>query len=289
MSEFHGQPAGILENTHLRLEYLTQAGPRVVRLCAANREENLLGEFPDVGWDTPEGYFQLMGGHRLWAAPETPGVSYLPDSEGLVVQQNGAGVDLRWEPESGKGLAKSVQVSLSPHAAMVQVTHTIINRFEHGVRAAPWGITVFPLGGKAYLPSPASGKGLLPDRSVVLWPYSRWEDPRLEFNAAGIAVSAEAGMPPLKVGTFVRRGSCAYLRDNVLFVKQLDPAPGEYADLGCNAEVYCSDRLIELETIAPLTDIMPGESISSTETWEILAGEQAVQKLAEVFPIGGLA
>jgi hypothetical protein len=287
MSDFHGRPAGILENSHLRLEYLTQAGPRIVKLTATGSEENLFGEYLDMGWDTPQGFFELIGGHRLWAAPEVPGVSYLPDSEGLVVQEIGAGVKLSWDPGAGKGLAMAVQVSLLPDGPKVHVTHTVINQFEYPVRAAPWGITVFPLGGKAYLPTPTTGNGLEPDRSVVLWPYARWDDARLEFNAAGIVVSGEVGMPPLKVGTFVRNGSCAYMHKGTLFIKHLEPAPGEYPDLGCNAEVYCSDRLIELETIAPLTDIMPGGMVSTTETWEILAGEQATQKLTEIFLNGG--
>ena len=87
MPDFHGYPTGVLQNTHLRLEYLTHAGPRIVRLFPAGSEDNLLGEFPDIGWDSPRGYFDLIGGHRLWAAPEEPGMSYLPDSTGLAVQE----------------------------------------------------------------------------------------------------------------------------------------------------------------------------------------------------------
>jgi len=289
MPDFHGHPTETLENSHLRLEYLTQAGPRIVRLSPANSQENLLGEFLDLGWDTPQGYFQLVGGHRLWAAPEVPGFSHLPDSEGLVVQQNGTGVKLSWEPEAGKGLAKIVEVSLSNERPAVHLTHRIVNDFEHPVRVAPWGITAFPLGGAAYLPSPSTEGGLQPDRKLVLWPYTRWDDPRLGFNAAGVVVSGKSGMPPIKVGTFVPGGCCAYLRNGFLFVKRVELKPGEYPDQGCNAEIYCSDRLIELETIAPLTDLLPGESVSSTETWEIFAGEQAAQKLAEIFSNGGPA
>jgi hypothetical protein len=286
MPDFHNQSTRVLQNEHLRLEYLTQAGPRLLRLFLQGGQENLFGEFPDVGWDTPRGYYELLGGHRLWAAPETPGVSYLPDSSGLVVHASGPGVELVFDPGPGQGLGMSVQVSLSTDRPAVTIVHTIINRFEHPVRIAPWGITVFPLGGRAYLPSPPAGGDFQPDRALALWPYVRWDDPRLKFSSGGIMVEAKAGMPPIKVGTFVASGCCAYLREGILFVKRFETTPGEYPDRGCNAEVYCSDRLIEIESLAPLSDVTPGGSISATETWEIYARERATQKLNDIFSNG---
>ena len=32
MGDYYGWKTGVLENNHVRLEYLTQAGPRIVRL-----------------------------------------------------------------------------------------------------------------------------------------------------------------------------------------------------------------------------------------------------------------
>lgn len=287
MPDYYGHPTGVLESPTLRLEYLAHGGPRIVRLFLQNGDKNLLGEFPDIGWDTPQGYYQLFGGHRLLAAPEVIGVSYLPDATGLSVRPMASGVELTWEPEAGGGLAKIVGVSLAEDRAAVHVDHKIINRFGQPVRAAPWGVTVFPLGGTAYLPAPPTSDDLQPDRSLSLWPYSRWDDPRLKFAAAGIMIEAEAGLPPLKLGTFVEPGISAYLREGILFWKRTNSQPGEYPDKGCNVEVYCSDRLIELETLAPIVQLMPGDSASFSETWEIHAGEEATRKLQELFSDGG--
>jgi hypothetical protein len=282
MPDFYGRPTGVVENSHLRLEYLVQAGPRIVRLNLPGIEGNLLGEVPEIGWDTEHGYFELFGGHRLWAAPEQPGLSYLPDSEGLSVIVEGEDVELRWEPMR-KGLGKHMRISLLANRPGLHLTHTITNRFDHPVVVAPWGITVLPPGGEAYLPATPAGEGFLPDRSLVLWPYSNWNDPRLSLQRGGIQVRGEGGSPPLKVGTFAERGLCAYYRNDVLFTKQFSVEEGEYPDRGCNVEVYCSDGLIEVETLAPLSTILPGGSVSSVETWEFFTGKLASKKLQEVF------
>jgi hypothetical protein len=285
MGQFFGYRTESLENAHLRLEYLTEAGPRIVRLFLAGSQENLLGEFPYITWELEQGTFHIQGGHRLWAAPEQPGFSYLPDSSGLIARKNTKGVELHWDPPA-EGLAKTIQVNLIQDQAAVQLFQTVTNRFTHRVRIAPWGITCFPLGGTAFLPSPHAGPGPRPDGSVTLWPYSRWDDPRLKFTRAGIKINALTELPPFKIGAFSKEGCCAYLRAGVLLLKRFDLVPGEYPDDGCNVESYCSDRLIELETLSSLTDLQPGESVSYQETWEVYTGEEAKRKLEEIFPAG---
>lgn len=295
MPDFYGHPTDILENTHLRLEYLSQGGPRIVRLSLAGSNENILGEFPEHGWDTPQGYYQLLGGHRLWAAPEVPGTSYMPDAAGLAVRETSSGVELTWEPgptAHGRGLAKSLEVSLAAERPAVHLRHRLTNRYDHPVRIAIWGITAFPLGGRAYLPCPPSGQDFEPDRTLAIWPYSRWDDPRIKFSPAGIMVNGRAGTPPIKVGTFSASGGCAYhfpAEDPAherLFTLCFEAAPGEYPDRGCNVEIYCSDRLMEIETLGPLADVPPGGSITGLEIWEIHTGAAAARKLDEIFPIG---
>lgn len=286
MSDFHGHKTGVLENSQLRLEYLANTGPRIVRLFLRDNPRNLFGEFPNVGWEIDEGYFHLLGGHRLWAAPEKPGISYLPDVGGLTLRELPSGVEMIWEPKKDAGLAKSIRIELIEQRPVVQIVHTIINHFDHQVRVAPWGITVFPLGGSAYLPSRQNGNGSNPESNLVIWPYSHRKDPRLALNSMGIKVKAKEGLPPLKVGGFADSGCCAYYNDGVLFVKTRELLAGEYPDNNCNVEAYCSDLYIELETLAPLRDLAPGDSVSSAETWELFVGDSADRKLEQIFPNG---
>ncbi len=52
-NDFHGLPTRSLGNDHLTLDYLAEAGPRIVRLFLAGSQTNLLAEAPDLSWDTP--------------------------------------------------------------------------------------------------------------------------------------------------------------------------------------------------------------------------------------------
>jgi hypothetical protein len=76
-------------------------------------------------------------------------------------------------------------------------------------------------------PSQGSGQalseveGLLPNRHLALWPYTRWRDDRLHLDDDLILVQGRAQLPPLKIGCFNRHGWIAYLRAGVLFVKRL--------------------------------------------------------------------
>jgi len=66
LSSFFGLPTGILENDHIRLEYLTNAGPRIVRL-SLHSGPNMLAELPDAHVETPLGPFYF----RAWCCEMT--------------------------------------------------------------------------------------------------------------------------------------------------------------------------------------------------------------------------
>ena len=106
MADFYGKPVGILENKYLRLEYLLQAGPRIVRLFPAGSQENLLAELPELIVPTPYGDYHFTGGHRLWHAPEQMPRSYIPDNEGLQVMGLEDGINLIQPVEVPTGILK---------------------------------------------------------------------------------------------------------------------------------------------------------------------------------------
>src|SRR4030095_10633891 len=112
--------------------------------------------------------------------------------------------------------------------------------------------------------------GILPNRNFSLWPYTRWDDPRLKLGDEFITVKADGTKPPFKLGYFNPHGWLGYVFEDAFFVKRFGVRRDEeYPDHGCNAEVYTNDQTIELESLGALVDLKPREEIVHTETWEV--------------------
>ena len=278
-TDFFGLPTRTLESKHPRLEYLTEAGPRIVRLFLGDSSQNLLVELPNAVIPTPVGDYHLRGGHRLWHAPEVIPRTYVPDDAGLEVAEIPGGVRLIGPTEASTGMQKSIEIQLSADRPVITLRHLVRNDGVWPVELAPWAITQLPLGGMAILPQqaePLDAARLLPNRQLVIWPYTRWSDSRLQLGEDYILLHAQPLQPPCKIGYLNRRGWVGYLRHEVLFVKRFAAAPAaSHVDFGCNAESYCNDEFIEVETIGPLAKLDPGQSAEHVETWEIYAGVDA--------------
>jgi len=272
-ADFHGLATRSIANRHLRLDFLADAGPRIVRLVPAGSDQNLLAEVPDLHWSTPFGEYYPRGGHRLCHAPEAFPRSYVPDNEGLTVEAVAAGVRLTGPPEPPTGIRKSIEIGLLDDRPAVILSHRLVNEGAWPVQLAPWAITQMRLGGTAVVAQRAIGSprdGLLPDRHLVLWPYARWRDERLHVDEDYLQVRGEPRVPALKLGLWSHAGAIGYLHAGGLFLKRFEPLPGlDYPDRGCNVEVYCNERFLELETLGSLQRLEPGQSAMHIETWEL--------------------
>jgi hypothetical protein len=270
MSQFHDFPTAVLQNDIIRLDYLTQAGPRIVGLSYRG-SPNLLADVHDIHWETPNGQYFPLGGHRLWTSPESPQATYLPDGSGLKVRTTPDLVELTW---SGFGIGKVMRIEMDGNRPHVRLIHTITNSSEKPIELAPWVITMFRQGGTVILPQPVGNTdphGLLHNRLLALWPYTRINDPRLQLHDDFILIQAQPGLPPLKLGYNCTAGWLAYWVDGILFRKSFDlhPTGTAYPDGGCNAEMYCNDRFVELESLGVLATLAPGASTQLIETWEL--------------------
>lgn len=282
-NDFYGHPVEVLENDYLRLEYLSQAGPRIVRLSLAGSSENLLAETPEVNWETPYGLYHLYGGHRLWRAPEKVGITSQPDDADLRIEMISQGVRLIGARQPADGLKKTLEIRLEAGRPGVSLRHCLTNLGAAPVELAPWAITQLPLGGQAILPQPTQPvdtDGVLPNRNLVVWPYSRWSDPRLTLGEEMMVVNGIPLPDRFKIGYRNRHGWAGYLRQGTFFGKKFDTKEqSRYADMGCNLEVYCDHRCLELETLGPLGTLAPGESIDHWEEWIILTGVESYENL----------
>jgi hypothetical protein len=173
------------------------------------------------------------------------------------------------------------------------VCHALQNVGDQTIELAPWSITQLPLGGTVLLPQRAATAGhhVRPNRTLVLWPYTSWEDPRFRPRDGLLTLDALAG-PDLKLGYFNDAGWVGYVRDGTSLVRRFEPLPERpHPDLGCNVEVYVGNRYLELELLGPLGELAPGSMVTLVEQWEVGrvdAGHGAdVRSLAERIDPGG--
>ena len=260
-------PFASIENDFLRLDYLTTTGPRIIGLHAKGSSGNMLVETPEVHWPTPHGEFYLRGGHRLWVAPENP--FYVCPEDGVQVEQNGSKVILR-SAEDASGIEKEISIQLDDNR--VHLFHRVTWHGENEIRLAPWAITQLRLGSMAILPQ-SNADGLLPNRNIVLWPYTRIDDERLELNDELILLHGKVSAEACKIGGSNSHGWIACALGDTLFIKYFEVNANEpHPDLGCNVEAYVKDVCIELETLGPLRTLKQGDSVIHAETWQVLTG-----------------
>lgn len=262
-----------VSNSEISLLVTVSTGPRILS-CSAFGSENLFAELPDAELDYPgEGNLKMVGGHRLWYAPEKPETTYIPDNLPVDWVEIEKGIELTQGVDQPTGIRKSMTVQVAESGAKVTVTHKLTNTGEEPFVLAPWAITQLRAGGKAVIPQrrqAADPHGLLPNRNIVLWTYTDLASDLLHLKNEGLYVSARVKEGAIKIGSPNPLGWIGYHLDGLLFVKRADYVQGgDYLDMGASSQVYANSFFIELETLAPVVRLAPGESASHKEVWEV--------------------
>ena len=284
---FQGLECYLLANEHLKLLVARSVGPRILSLGFIEGE-NILAEVPDFVTESPgNGLFHFYGGHRLWHAPEEPSRTYLPDDSPVEITPLENGLLVTQNTEVQTGLQKSLEIRLSAETAQVVITHHLTNHGLWPVTCAPWAITQLKTGGVAILPQTQEDTGVLPNRSLVFWPYTDMSNLNVQWGRNYIVVNANMDAP-FKVGFPNPRGWLAYWLNGMLFIKHAEyDERADYYDFGSSSECYCNHRFIELETLAPIGTIAPGATVSHIELWNLYKGierprdEKGVQLIVE--------
>jgi hypothetical protein len=275
-TDFAGHDCLKLENKAVALWVARLVGPRILGLALPGGP-NLFAELPEYTLECPGvGPYWLRGGHRLWYAPEDARRTYLPDDDPLAITEIENGLRVTQPVEASTGIQKSLTVSLPGPEARVVVDHRLHNQGRSPIELAPWAITQLKPGGVAVLPQAkalADEYGLLPNRHIVLWPYTRVDSPQITWGDRYLLVEATMREGALKIGFPNPDGWLAYAVDDTLFVKQAPYLTGaDYYDRGSSSECYCNPRFLELETLGPRTMLAPGESVTHQETWVVYEG-----------------
>ncbi len=252
-------------------------GPRVMRFGFVGGQ-NFFKEFPDQLGKTGEPDWQPRGGHRIWIAPEDPVRSYAPDNDPVRISIEGDVLHATGPVEAITGLEKTITVRMAGSAPSVEVIHQIRNAGASACKIAPWILTMMAQGGAGIHGFPARGthpEMLAPTNPLVMWAFTDLSDPRWRLLRKYLVLLQDPGNPvPQKLGSFQRDTWGAYLLNGELFVKRTvaEGSPADYPDFGCSFETFTDAEILELETLGPLTELLPGASIRHTESWALHRG-----------------
>jgi hypothetical protein len=182
-------------------------------------------------------------------------------------------------------IRREMTVSLATDSPAVMIQHHAKNEGAEPVTIASWGLTIMAPGGWEIMPQPllgVHGRELLPNRVIVPWTYTDLSDDRWKIGKRFWLLFPKADRPSAKLGFSHRDRWVGWVRGETLFIKTFDYEEGApYPDLGCNYETFTKGDFLELETLSPLRTLMPGQSVSHTETWHLFGGVRAPDPLDE--------
>jgi hypothetical protein len=253
-------------------------GPRILHY-ALDGGENVLGWHPEAGVNTDLGTWKPYGGHRLWVAPENMPRSYAPDNEKVEYLVENETSALFSRPEDAAGFEKQFRVNFAEKGSGLSIEHKITNAGTEAIEAAAWALTIMRGGGEVIIPNepfaPYSPDHLLPIRSMALWSYTDFTDPRWKFEKDSIHLRVDEDLgDQQKFGVLNKQGWAGYQWQDLTFKKRfvtIDDAA--YPDFGSNNEVYVAGGYVEIETLSTLKWLESGDSIDYEETWELKRGK----------------
>lgn len=265
-----------ISNGTTELIVTLDVGPRILSYTK-NGGFNPLKNNDDQMGGVGEDAWKIRGGHRLWVAPENRETTYFPDNAPVAWQQLGdLGVRVTPPPEKSNGLQKEIDIVLDAQGTGVTLTHRITSIAESPATLAPWALTVMTSGGICIMPQPPFGehpRDLLPNRTLVLWPYSDLGDPRWHFGKQYYLLRQDVTRGPNKLGLALAEGWAGYAVENIIFIKKFPWKNGaSYPDGGCNFETFTNAKMLEVESLGPLITLEPGRTVEHVETWELHDG-----------------
>jgi hypothetical protein len=253
----------------------TDVGPRIISFGFVGGV-NLFFVREDFAGQTGGAEWKNYGGHRIWHAPEDKVRTYEPDNGPIETKVVANGLLLTMPPGPLSGIQKAIEITLDPVSSEVRVIHRLRNTGAWPVELAPWAISVMAPGGFAIAPLPTAfhPDRLLPNRALTLWPYTDMRDDRWLWGTDYILLQQKAGFSPererTKVGINNNLGWAAYYLKPFLFIKRFTPVEGSrYPDYNSSLEVFTNNRMLELETLAPLVTLQPGGIVTHEERWEL--------------------
>ncbi len=263
-----------LANAEIELITTLDIGPRILSY-RRHDTQNVLKIYSEQSGGSCEEEWMVRGGHRLWVAPEDRILSYHWDNVPVSWVRGEKGeILITSRMDAPHSLRKDLSFQLAKQGSRVELLHTITNEGRNPITLATWGLTVLAPGGTEIIPQPPLGehpRDLLPNRTLVLWPYTDLTDPRWKIGRSYFLLQQKKGSLPTKLGLTHSERWIGYLLGNQLFLKTFELQPNtSYPDGECNFETFTDSEMLEMESLGPLATLQPGESTSHKESWHLL-------------------
>ncbi|WP_084284425.1 hypothetical protein [Clostridium lundense] len=260
-----------ISNEEVELYITLDMGPRIIRYSFIGGENEFCEDNPTTMNVFGEQWY-LLGGHRLWHSPEENPRTYIPDNKEVKWTKSGNGVVLESEVEPWTQIKKEVEIILGDSGSNVKIIHRLTNKNAWDIQLAAWALTVMAPGGVEVIAQPKRNTGLLPNRVLALWPYSKMNDSRVYFGDKYIILKQDKDIKEaFKLGIPNEDGWAAYFNHNNMFIKKFKHNKIEqYPDFGVSYETYTNEFMTEMETLSPLTTLHPNEVLTHIERWELV-------------------
>lgn len=281
--DFKGWPDSYrISNGTVEAVVTGDVGPRVIRYGFIGGQ-NLFKEFDGQIGKSGEAEWMPRGGHRLWFGPEDRIKTYALDNGPVRIGIHGGVLEATGAVEPSTGLEKKITVRMAATGAAVELVHRLRNAGDEPQQLAPWALTMMAPGGAGIHGLPPRGDyagNLLPTGPLVLWAYTNFADPRWTLLEKYVVLRQDpANDAPQKIGSYNPDTWGAYLLNGELFVKKsrATAGPAAFPDYGCTFETFTNAAFLELETLGPMVELKPGESVEHAERWTLHRGVRVAE------------
>ena len=256
------------ENGDIKLGIPLDFGIRISYLSYKN-SKNLFFEQPKDMTDlaTEEGW-RVYGGHRLWLAPESE-KDYNPDNSPISYEVLDDKIILYQENDELLKVKKSIEISFADDST-VRVKNNLENTDNKTRTFSVWAVTSMDGGGTEYIPLKYGERSYSPLTNVSMWYYTVLGDERAEYTPELIKLTNRPYPTKYKIGVGHPNGTIKYVNHGVCFEKIFDIFKDkQYPDSNVSFETFMCDHMVEVETLSPLKEVAPNQTVSHTELWRL--------------------
>ena len=246
-------------------------GPRILYFAQTGRE-NVFYEQPKEAdyLCSPEGW-RVYGGTRLWLAPEGAHALYAPEPAPVSYEWRNETLVITQAEDKSLCAVKQMEITADGRNS-VNIRYRVTNTGGETLVGAPWAVSAMRAGGVLTVPfGGASGELVAkPERFLSLWNTTSLGDNRLHFLKNAVEIAQRKNDEYFKIGLFCAAGTAQYALEDQTFTKTFPVIAGAaYPDGGSNLEVFACRQMLEFETLAPLSVVLPGETAEHTERWTL--------------------